>query len=135
MSSPVCVAQLKLQRRAVLGKGVGGGWGCEVIAVEQLCLKGEMAAMGLQTSAGEFSGLSLRWMCWAVLLSGAVGGGMCEQEVLLQADSCAWGAGKIKHQPRAVCAVQNPGLSHLLVIRKCIPKGFWNTIALKRAGR
>lgn len=50
----MCVAQLKLQRRAVLGKGVGGGWGCEVIAVEQLCLKGEMAAMGLQTSAGSF---------------------------------------------------------------------------------
>lgn len=53
---------------------------------------------------------------------------------MLQADSCALGAGKIKHQPRAVCAVQNPDLSHLLAIRKYIPKGFWNMIVLKRAG-
>lgn len=71
MSYPVCAAQLKLQRRAVVRGGGGGRWLgspiCEVRAAKQLCLKGEMVVMGLQISLLLFRGRELS--------GSAVGGG------------------------------------------------------------
>lgn len=76
---------------------------------------------------------AVRSCTWVVGSASSCKGSVSRKEMLLQADSCAWGAGNRKHQLRAVCAVQSSALSHLLATIHC--RGFSEHGSSSRVGR